>query len=295
MLFGVTGFILVNQLKNSGFLNPEHLLAVSVCDQPLKYKIGDVDPKFGISKDKFAKFTDQATQIWEKDFHKNLFEEDPTATLTVNLVFDNRQSLSNQITDLQSQVETDEQSLKDKIKSFQLRAADFKARLEAFNQEVESWNQRGGAPKEVYEQLLTKQQDLKQEGQKLNLEAKSLNQNQDVFKNQINQLNQTIDSFNEEIQKKPEEGVYDGPTQRIEIYFNKNQDELIHTLAHELGHGLGMDHNENPKSIMYSFSSTSLHPTQDDQNALMSVCSPHGIWEVIWENIILKLASQNKL
>ena len=53
---------------------------------------------------------------------------------------------------------------------------------------------------------------------------------------------------------KPEEGIYDPANQRIEVYFNINRSEMVHTIAHEFGHALDLPHNDNRLSIMFPYS-----------------------------------------
>jgi hypothetical protein len=122
---------------------------------------------------------------------------------------------------------------------------------------------------------------LQSEANSLSATAKSLNQSTDQFNSQVGKLNQTINTFNDALTFKPEEGIFIGAEKRIEIYFNINQNELVHTLAQELGHSLGLAHNQNSKSIMYPSTTLSLPPSVDDIKALEEVCRPRSILELV--------------
>jgi hypothetical protein len=66
------------------------------CDKPLQYAIGVVDPRFNLSVDDFLADAQEAEKIWESQSNKNLFEYNPDAQFKINLIFDSRQSQSNE-------------------------------------------------------------------------------------------------------------------------------------------------------------------------------------------------------
>ena len=57
----------------------------SECDKPFTYKIGSVDPKFGVSEDEFLNYTKQAEDVWEKSEIKNLYEFDKASDFNIIL------------------------------------------------------------------------------------------------------------------------------------------------------------------------------------------------------------------
>ncbi len=82
---------------------------------------------------------------------------------------------------------------------------------------------------------------------------------------------------------KPEEGIYisDENGRRIIIYFNISKNELVHTLAHEMGHALGIGHINSTTSIMYSRTTEILSLSNDDLTALSTVCRKISVFEAI--------------
>ncbi len=264
--------------KLGGF---NHYLYYSYCDRPVTYKIGTVDPQFGVSKEEFLKNIKQSEDIWESAVAKNLFEHKVDGELTVNLVFDDRQALKNQIDELRGSVNQGENSIKPELAEFEKRSADFEVRLKALNDKIKEWNAKGGAPKDEYEKLLLEQDSLKKEAALLSDMAKKLNKSADIINSQVGKLNSTISDFKEVLTERPEEGIFDPKLKKIDVYFNINQDELIHTLAHELGHSLGIGHINDSSSIMYFNSTENLKLSAKDTSALDEVCRERSVFEVL--------------
>ncbi|MBI2338327.1 matrixin family metalloprotease [Candidatus Daviesbacteria bacterium] len=277
ILFLVTILIFIIVLKPVSF---DNLFTFSYCDKPIRYRLDTVDPRFNLSREDFLSDISHAAQIWSSAYGRNLFVYDPKGDLSINLVYDERQSLTTQISQLENKVQSEKQSLNPKISEYQRLSLEFKQKVDNLNKEVEDWNSKGGAPPEVYQQLIKRQQDLQKEAENLNALAGSLNNSTSNFNTQVDELNQTIDTLNSALEQRPEEGIYKGPENRIEIYFNTNKQELVHTIAHELGHALGIGHVGDPKAIMYLKTSKKVNPTQDDIQALKDVCRRYNYIEL---------------
>lgn len=257
----------------------------SYCDSPIHYRVDTVDPQFGVIRDVFVADVSQAAQIWDKAEGKDLFVYDPKGDLSVNLVYDERQSLNNQVNSLQDQLNTEKSNLGPEEVQYKQEAADFESKLSQFGKDVEYWNSQGGAPPDEYQKLKQEQSDLQAEADQLNSLAKSLNLSADQYNVSVNKLNQAVDNFNQVLSQKPEEGLFDGRADIITIYFDNNQPELIHTLAHELGHSLGINHNQNPQSIMYPYSSKVTTLSADDLASLSQICQRHDIFALYYQKV----------
>lgn len=274
------------------YSNQTKFLYFSPCDNPIHYKIDAVDPKFGLSKEEFTKDVALAASAWDRTIDKNLFTQDPKGKLSVNLIYDERQTLNKQIINLQSQIENQQSSLKPSLADYEKQVADFKQKLANLNAQIDYWNSKGGAPKDEYDKLTAQQSDLKTEADRLNKMAQSLNQSAQQFNTNVGKLNQTIDTFNEELAARPEEGIYDPNGNKIEIYFNLSKNELVHTITHELGHSLGLEHLKNKKAIMYSYTNGSIVPTLDDIQTLKTHCANKSYFDLYkqkWQLIINQL------
>ncbi len=253
----------------------------STCDQPIHYKIGKVDEQFNLTEEKFAETIDQAGKIWSKAYGKPLFIYDPQGPLSISMVYDGRQTLTTKITQIEKNLNSEKKDLAPKIKAYEAQSADYKKKITDLNNQIESWNAKGGAPPEVYQQLLNQQKQLKQEADSLSAQAKALDISTDQYNAQVSKLDTTVDAFNQSLQLKPEEGLYNPQANTIEVYFYINQNELLHTVAHEMGHAIGLEHNQNKQSILYPQTTTALTPSKDDLADLQEVCRPRTHAEIL--------------
>jgi len=272
----VLGFTYSNLEKYKSLLASLH-----PCKQPITYRVDTVDPKFNLTQKKFTDTVAEAAKIWNSQYGKNLFVYDTNGKLSINLIFDERQAASNRINQLENELEGEKGKLDEQIKSYRAQVAEFKNRLAAHNTTVESWNRQGGAPEEEFNKLNAEQKDLQAEADKLNGVAAKLNLTSENYNLGVGKLNSAIGDFNEDLEKKPEEGLYIGESNRIEIYFNNNRQELVHTIAHEFGHAIGMDHVANARAIMYPFSTKTVSLTSDDVSELEQVCREKSVIEAI--------------
>ena len=72
------------------------------------------------------------------------------------------------------------------------------------------------------------------------------------------------------------EGRFSPNSNTIDIYQYNNDTKLLRVLTHELGHVLGINHNKNIYSIMYtSNSATTTSLSKEDLQALTLVCPSH--------------------
>lgn len=276
MVFSVVGLVLLNPSAKDYLA---FKFSYSQCDEQIKYRVDTVDPKFNLSKEAFSENVEEAASIWAQAYGRDIFVYDLKGELSINLIYDERQSLNTKINQLEDNLSADREGLDPKIEEYKRLSAEFKQKLDSFNQIVSDWNSKGGAPQQEYEKLLAQQAELKQESQRLNQMAGALNQSAQDYNSQVVKLNKTVESFNEALEQRPEEGIYKPDSNTIEIYFNINEAELTHTIAHELGHALAMGHNPNPKSIMYSKTNQQLIPTLEDLDQLKEACRRHSVVE----------------
>ena len=268
------------------------------CAKPEGYKIGSIDSRFNLSRDTVLSDLRQAASVWNSAMGKTLLVYDPQAQLTVNMVYDQRQSLDSQLNSLNQSVSQDKSNLQPQIDQYKQLSQDFQTKLANLNQQIDYWNSQGGAPSDVYNSLTTQQQQLQTEADQLNTLGKSLNQSTEQYNGKIGQLNQTITNFNQTLAQKPEEGVFDPNTHEIDIYFDNSRAELIHTMAHEMGHSLGLGHNQGTTSIMNPHTNEYTTASLLDIEAIQHECQRQSRWNIFVgriEAVYKTISSQVKI
>jgi predicted Zn-dependent protease len=281
-----------NQLVSHGF-------TAAPCSQPITYATGSIDTRFGISQKYLLSALTDAEAIWEKPSGKNLFQYAPDGDVKVNLIYDSRQQATDKLASLGIVVSDNRASydaLKTKFTGLNAKLAaaksDYDASVQSYNNnqkayetEVQFWNAQGGAPTAEFDKLQAEKTQLDAQLSQLQAMQAQFNKMVDeinalviVLNGLVKTLNISVDNYNTVGGSRGqsfEEGVYqsDGVKAEIDIYEYSSRAKLVRVLAHELGHALGLDHVNDPKSIMYKLNqSTNIILTADDLAALNAKC-----------------------
>lgn len=248
-------------------------LLAGPCDKSITYRVGEVDAGYGLSQEQFLERIAEGNQIWSKVVGKNLFTYNPQGKIVINLIYSDRQSMADKLNSLGNKLNTGKQSLDSSIAEYDNLKADFEKKLQAFNTEIENWNKLGGAPTEIFNQLNNQQEELKTEADKLNQMAASLNLSARKYNLGVGQFKESAKNFKQALSIKPEAGVYNSSIPQIDIYLTSSQKELVHTLAHEMGHALGLSHLDDPQSIMYQYTNGVIKPGSQESSQLLAYCN----------------------
>ena len=262
---------------------------------PKGYSLGTFDERFGISKDRFLQIVDQAKRIWEKAAGKEFFHYRKDGLMSVNLVYDWRQEAllkakaqrakldenGSSFDMLKSDYEMKSMSVGREQSAYEESGQAYNTHLNEYNTRVTRWNNGENRTEAEAQFLENRKKELDQE-------IAVLEQKRVLLKTAIDDLNTLGErisalakKFNLEVEKfngayvnqrEFEKGVYNGRS--IDIYEFDKEEDLRVALVHEFGHALGLEHVDNPRSIMYRALAAQdvndIHLTSEDLTQLLS-------------------------
>ncbi len=274
-----------------------YLYSLGPCERLLEYGIGRFDTQFGVSKEEFKSRIAAAETVWEKALGRDIFLYDPDAAFKINLIYDERQlatiqkqktefglsAVENILDKLDAEFNSMKMAYDRASASHEAGSVSLEIRQRDYAKEVAFWNGKGGAPKSEYEKLQAEATSLNKEiaalnaeAASLNLEAKELNALLEKRNQAALEYNKIAKNYNQKYGQGLEFNQAEYTGEAINVYQFGNQKDLAVALTHELGHALGMDHTENPNSIMYYLTGENAaampSPSAEDLAELKRVC-----------------------
>ncbi len=247
---------------------------------PIGWRIGEIDPRFGLTEDEVRSAVERAVGLWEGTAARDLFVHDPVRGIPINLEYDHRQErrverqramadldgLLERLEDAKARLRSAEQDVESRLASLRQRQDALNEATQRHNQRVREWNFRGGAPPDVVQDINEERRRLERQQSTLRLEESSmraLQQQADRYVEEHNALveeyNLLVNRYNEQFGEgwQEEAGRYESMGGRsgfrsITVFVVENLDHLALVLAHELGHALGIDHVEHDPSALMS-------------------------------------------
>jgi hypothetical protein len=259
------------------------------------YTIKTFDTRFGISKESFIQTINQASSIWENAVSKKLFYYDEKGPLTINLIYDERQAQTEIINNLAFEIENskdtansikaaheeEKRTYNEEGKRLTDDTEVYEIQYKIYADKVAMYNAQGGAPQKEYDAMALELEQLRQEAKNLEARRDQLLQTMDIINAKVSRYNELVVYINSLIKKsnslgaaKFTEGRFVPRTNTVDIYQYNDNNKLLRVVTHELGHVLGINHNNNQYSIMYSFNSaTTTALSEEDTAELSALCA----------------------
>lgn len=244
--------------KNVKLQSPAPLAELKI----IQYAVGEVDPRFKISRQEVEVLALEATKIWENGLNDRLFQYDPQANLKINLIYDERQKSALYIEAFNQKMETQAKQLDEMSSRLERQYAALKEKTNQLDEEyrqlqtqLAGWSRLEFEEGENMQRLRAQENGLRKRQHQLSDEREVYYMNQRLYNEKVEDYNQQAQQGREFNQQNPSrlfhKGTYSGD--EINIYQYSNHDDLRVTLAHEFGHALGLSHHQDPKALMYPF------------------------------------------
>jgi len=266
----------------------------SRCAVPVRWRIGSVDPRFGISADELERAVRTAVDVWESSVTGSLFVQDPEHGLPIQLRYDERQARTAAVLEADqrlraawSALEAERERLDaawDSLERLSYEtdalARELAVRLDRHNDAVGEWNAAGGAPDSIAARLGEQGRSLGREQARISERGEAemardeaLREAESKYADRVWAVRREADRMEKELPPTAVSSgsyvrtLYTDPSGRssvrseIVVFRFADRAELVRILAHELGHALGLGHTDQPGSVMYAQQDRLRHAT----------------------------------
>ena len=271
-----------------------YILIYPACSKPIFYTLGSIDRRFGLSNEKILEELVEAEGVWEKFRKSNLFEyvkNAKDADITIDFIYDirqqelvSKQSLNANIDDYIIAFRAYENRViahNAKLAQYEERAKQYDDAFKMYDNAVSLWNNSSRTDESELSRLENEEirlrsflKSLKIESASVEQSEKSLNYEKDQIDKRKAEIEKIYGELSIPVNTEVEQGSWNSETKKVVIYRFQDNRELKWLLAHELGHVLGMEHVEYPRSVMHYLISSSpiLSLSNDDVRELSRVC-----------------------
>lgn len=271
------------------------------CTAPLTFRVGNVDERFSITRGELIGLMQDVAEVWSEAADTTVIAYDENGEISVNLVYAEVQQLSDRekqhrdrlehekvsIAVLENKYERMNRQYEADVARYEEDSRNLQQQIDRMNEWVVQKNNEGGFNEQDFNQYENRKQEIDRIKQELayreimlEQKADELNEKVDFLNDRIEQKNKLVDEYNRMFTgvRKFTQGAYEwtADSRSINIFHFIDKDELRLVIAHEMGHALGIDHVQNPRSVMFELMGNQPRPgielTEEDIQALRAVC-----------------------
>ncbi len=252
------------------------------CARVLDYDIGLVDGRFNLGQDKLIQSIEAAANTWEQVSEHELFRYTPGADFKINLIFSEEQDRLHKGNDIEAEldsqqgiIDSNQNRYQSAVSRHQKAVLSYEQKLKKYEEDVDYWNAQGGAPEDEFQQLTLRASELDRSVGQINNLKDQVNNIVEENNSGVDNYNSNIEEYNSLFQEDKEFDAGDTDGTEINIYSYDGLEELHVLLVHEFGHVLGIDHLEDPASVMYYLlnkENTLGEISENDYQALKESC-----------------------
>ena len=267
------------------------------CGRPIAYRLGPVDSRFGLTNDEVLEALRQAESLWGRAMARDLFVHDPRASLTVTLVYDERQQTTQTSQRLWTSMQQAQAShaqvsrsyaewretYERRARNYETTYAAYQERAAAYNAQMQQWGARGGVPREQQAGLEAERSRLQAMRSELETERMAIESLAGTVRTLAEKGNALAEAHNRDVMtfnsrygapRQFHKGEFDG--REITVFEFHDMRDFTLLLTHELGHALGLGHVDDPTAIMHAVGGEQavepLRLTTADLAALQKLC-----------------------
>jgi len=272
------------------------------CSEPLELRVGTLDDRFQIDHITLKNALRDVADLWSSAMEEPVVVYSEDADLTVDLLYaeeqqltdgerqfrDRLQSESTSIEVLERRVNEGEHRYQREARNYEVEMEQLQVSIDRLNQWVNIHNRNGGLNEDELRQYEYRKASIDKKSAELEKMQANLMKDTEILNRMISELNRRIENKNDLVdeynrtftgERKFTQGAYEWNQtgEKIQVFQFSSLDELKLVLAHEVGHALGLQHVENPSSVMYYLMGNQkvngLALTGEDIEALKAICS----------------------